>query len=148
MTVTKIATWMAVTEDALEDARLMRAQMEYASSAASLPLSDEEAASGWREFVSSDGLRLTFAVGWRLEQQLREQAEERLRLYGPECECGSADSCPRHSVLTEVERAAANALHADERISVGNEGTGFYAGQAEDVILSLRRAGFEVVRAA
>lgn len=62
------------------------------------------------------------------------------------CWCSDGD-CRRHADLTEDERAAVAALHASD-IEVGDESGPFYAGQAEEVMLVLRRAGFTVTRVA
>mgnify|MGYP001577506463 FL=1 len=63
------------------------------------------------------------------------------------CENRLGTPCYRHANLSDVERAAAQALYDDPDIEVGSEGIGgFYAGQAEETILVLRRAGFRISR--
>ena len=62
-----------------------------------------------------------------------------------ECRCGYGLDCLRHSTLTEDELAAVAALHEAD-IEVGEAGGGFFAGQAEEVMLVLRQAGFRVTR--
>jgi hypothetical protein len=61
------------------------------------------------------------------------------------CECGFKDPCPRH-VLTDLEIEARDVLW--EKVhDLGSEGFGgFYAGQAEEVLLVLRQAGFRLVK--
>ena len=64
----------------------------------------------------------------------------------PRCTCGSWPAwCERH-VLTDVERAAVEVLW-EKCDNIGRDGYGgFYAGQAEEVILVLRQAGFRMTR--
>lgn len=67
--------------------------------------------------------------------------------YLPSCSCGfvpTAKDCERHTILTYPELEAARRLY-ESPIEVGHEGIGgFAAGQAEEVILALRIAGFPV----
>jgi len=65
MTVQKVATWIAVTEESLEDAPLIRAGIEYMV-ADHPPLTVTQRITGWRWFTSSEGVTLGYRVGWRL----------------------------------------------------------------------------------
>ena len=58
-----------------------------------------------------------------------------------QCRCGYGPDCLRHSTLTEDELAAVAVLYGAD---IGDDG--FYAGQAEEVMLVLRQAGFRVTR--
>ena len=71
--------WISVSEEALADAEGMRRQWEcsiWLMEQADPVLTDEEQRTGWRERVHGDHTH-RYAVGWRAEQQRREDEARR-----------------------------------------------------------------------
>lgn len=63
--VERIATWIPVTQEALDDAPAMGAGIEYMLLAEKPPLTPTERLTGLREWTSSEGVTITVKVGWR-----------------------------------------------------------------------------------
>jgi len=117
MTVEKLVAWMPMTDAMIEDQAL------------------------------GDWVRQELVLGDWVFQALADSLQGPPAPRDPmECRCGFGPDCLRHSTLTDDELAAAAVLHGSD-ITVGEEGLGgFYAGQAEEVMLVLRQAGFSVTR--
>ena len=66
MEFTKISTWMAVSQEAIDDAPYTQAHVDLLfSGERERPLALRERITGWRYFTANNDITITIRVGWR-----------------------------------------------------------------------------------